>query len=849
VLRAVVRSLLAHKLRLVLSGVAVVLGVAFVAGSLVFTDTLGRTFDDLFASISADVTVTKKTSYDTGLFTSAAPGTEQGVPTSLLPRIRRVDGVADAIGDVQTQGVYLVGRDGKAVGGQGAPGIGINFSTANPELSSLTLEQGHRPHGPDQVAVDTKTAGKADLTVGQRRRVLTPSGARTVRVVGIFKFGKTGGLAGASLVAFDTASAQRLLGASDRFSSISIEAADGVSADTLKRRVLAAIPGAYEAKTKQQLTKESSDDLQQGLRFFDVFLLVFAGIALVVGSFLILNTFSMLVAQRSRELALLRALGASRRQVRRSVLAEAVVVGVLGSTAGLALGFGLAALLRALFGSFGLELDGPLVFSVRTVVWSYAVGVVVTTVAAYLPARRASRVPPVAAMRDDVALPERSLRIRAALGTLLVLGGAAALGLGAAGAGSGSQSASLVGAGAALLLFGAVALSPVLSRPVLAVLAGWLPRVFGTVGRLAHENARRNPRRTAATASALMIGLALVTSMSVLGASTTASIDKLLDRVLGADFVIANQVQGPFSPKVAQQARQVPGVASVAEQRFGQAKVGSSTVFLSAIDPAFVSQAIKLDFVAGSAQGLRGHGLLVDSSVADAKHWRLGDTVTVTFPFGGTEHLRIGGIYKPNQAMGTYNISLRTFERAGFAEQDNFLYVTARDGAHLAQVKAGLKKVTAAYPIVALKDQTEFKDQQKSQVQQFLFLVYALLVLSVLIAVLGIVNTLALSVIERTHEIGLLRAVGMARRQLRRMIRLESVVIAVYGALLGAVLGLAFGVTLQHALAGQGIEVLRVPAVQLVVFLVLAALAGVLAALWPARRAARLDVLRAITTE
>ncbi|MGH8870168.1 MAG: ABC transporter permease [Actinomycetes bacterium] len=846
-LRTTLRSLLAHKLRLLLSGMAVVLGVAFVAGTLVFTDTLGKTFRDLFDSVTADVTVTKKTSYDTDIFSGTTAAGEQGVPAAVLASIRRVDGVRSAVGDVQSEGVYVVDKAGDAVGGNGAPGIGVNFENA-PGLSSLHLVDGAAPRGPTEVAIDTQTADQADLGAGDRTRVLTPSGARDATVVGVFRFGDSGGLAGASLVAFDTATAQRLLGAPDVFSSISVKAEPGVGEAALRDRVVAAIPGAYEAQTKTEFTEESASEFEEGLQFFNIFLLVFAGVALVVGTFLILNTFSMLVAQRSRELALLRALGATRRQVSTSVLGEALVVGIVGSTVGLGVGVGLAALLRTLFGQVGLQLDGPLVFGARTVVWAYAVGVLVTVFAAYLPARRASRMPPVAAMRDDVALPERSPRVRALVGAVLAVIGAGAL-LGALGSDDGSQAASLVGLGALLLLVGTIVLSPGLSRPVLRVLGGWLPRAYGTVGRLARENARRNPRRTAATASALMIGLALVTSMSVLGASTTASIDKLMDRVLGADFVVSNEVAGPFSPAVADEARDVSGVAAVTAQRFGQARVDGGNVFLSAVDPSAVNQAVRMEFDAGSTSGLRGNGLLVDSAVAESKGWKVGDTVAMTFPFAGTETLRVGGIYQPNQALGPYNVSLHTFEQAGYANQDNFLYVNTEPGADLAQVKKELADVTASFPIVDLKDQTEFKDQQKGQVDQLLMMIYALLVLSVLIAVLGIVNTLALSVIERTHEIGLLRAVGMARRQLRRMIRLESVVIAVYGALLGTGLGLAFGITLQRTLQGQGIEVLSVPVMRLVVFLLLAGVAGVLAAVWPARRAARLDVLRAVTTE
>ncbi|RJK93184.1 ABC transporter permease [Vallicoccus soli] len=845
-LRASLRSLLAHKLRLALSAVAVVLGVAFVAGSLVFTSTLSRTFTDLFENIAADVTVTRATSFDQTVVTSSTAGPETGVPEAVLDDVRAVDGVATAVGDVQTDGVFVVDAQGDAVGGTGAPGLGINWDET-PGVTVTTLTEGRGPQGPGEIAVDTQTADRADLAVGDRVRLITPAGPREEQLVGVFRFGESGGLAGASLVAFDTATAQSLTGAEGFYSSISVDAEDGVGEEELRDAVAAALPDGFEAKTATEITDEGADALEQSLSFINVFLLVFAGIALFVGSFIILNTFSMIVAQRTRELALLRAVGASRAQVTRSVLVEALAVGLLGAVLGLGVGVGLAALLRWVFGRVGLQLDGDLVVEPSTVVWSFVVGVGVTLLAAYVPARRAARVPPVAAMRDDVAMPERSLRVRLVVGGVLAALGAAAL-LGGLATDDGSTAAQLVGAGALLLVVGAIALSPVLSRPALRVLGGWYPRAFGAVGRIATENARRNPRRTAATASALMIGLALVASMSVLGASANASVDRLVDEAFGADYVVSNAVATPFSAELAASAREVEGVEAVYEQRFGQAQVDGGTIGLTGIDPGAIGTALTTEFVAGSAAGLEEGGVLLDEGTAESRGLGVGDVVALTPPYGDGRDLEVLGVFTENAGLGEFTVSLSTFDALGYSRQDNFVYVLAEPGADPAAVRAGLDAVVADYPVVDLADQTEFKEDQRAQIDQLLTIIYALLALAVVIAVLGIVNTLALSVIERTREIGLLRAVGMSRRQLRRMVRLESVVIALYGAALGIVLGLVFGISLQRALAGQGIEVLSVPVVTLLLFLVVAAVVGVLAAVWPARRAAKLDVLQAITT-
>ncbi len=842
--RTTVRGLLAHKLRLALSGLAIVLGVAFVSGTLIFTDTLSKTFTNLFESTAADVSVERASAFSTGI--DSPGGSASFVPGDLVAQVQAVEGVAAAEGYVQAEGVYVLDADGEVLDTGGAPGVGVSWY-ADPDLSPSRLTDGREPRGAGEVALDSGTAQEAGYEVGDDVTLLTPGPRLEAEVVGIFVFGEDGGLAGASLTAFDRATAQDLLGAGDGLSGISVQAADGSSEEQVRDAVAAALGAGYEVRTSTEQADEQADALADGLAFVNVFLLVFAGVALFVGSFIILNTFSMLVAQRTRELALLRALGAGRGQVTRSVLAEAGLLGLAGSTVGLLGGLGIATALRALFGRFGLTLDGSLVFSVRTVAWAYAVGLLVTLLAAYVPARRAARTPPVAAMRDDHVAVEKSLRRRTALGAVLALAGVAALVVGA-GTDDGSQAASLVGLGSVALMLGAIALSPVLARPFVRAVGAVLPRIWGTTGHLARENALRNPRRTAATASALMVGLALVGAFSIIGASTNASIDRLVGNALSADFVVSTAVGQPFTPEVADRIGQVDGVASVMQERFGTAQLAGEETFFAAVDPASLDDTLVLDYVAGDTSGLEGDGLLVDEPTAEARGWEVGDEVAAVMPTGDEVDLTVGGIYSTNGAVGPAVLSLATHAATGGTALDRYVYVDVDDDADLAAVRAQLEERVDAYPVVDLKDQDEFAEEQRGQVAQLLLLINAMLVLSVLIAVLGIVNTLALSVIERTREIGLLRAVGMGRSQLRRMVRLESVLISVYGAVLGLSLGAVFGISLVRSLADQGIEVLVVPGGRLALFLLIAAVVGVLAAVWPARRAARLQVLQAIAS-
>jgi putative ABC transport system permease protein len=854
VLRVTLKNLVARKVRLAMSAFAIVLGVAFVAGSYVFTDTLDKTFEEIFSDLNGDVVVRPEGFLGLSSLVGNNSVSNDGrtVPASMVDQLAALDGALRADGVVENRSVFVVGTDGRVVSGGGAPGIGANWSDAPNTTgeSPLRLEEGRRPTADGEVVVDTRTAELGGYSVGDTVRLITSGEQAEIQamLVGTATFGESAGLAGATLALFETRTAQQLLlGGADAFTTITIAARDGVSQEDLRAEVEAILPDGFEAKTGTETSNETTEGLRDALGFFTTFLLVFAAVSLFVGTFLILNTFSILVAQRSQEIALYRALGAGRRQVTRSVLTEAFVVGLLGATLGLVLGLGVAQLLKVAFAAFGLDLGpGGLVLEPRTVAIAYLVGVAVTVAAAYIPARRAARVPPVAAMRDEVALPQAPRSLHAGLGGALAVAGAMALGAGLFL--DTSLRAELVGAGITAVFLGIALLAPVLAGPLVRVIAAGYPRIFGTVGHLARENALRNPRRTAATASALMIGLALVSAMAVIGESTNESIDVALEDDLTADFVISNAVGQPFSTSVAGEVAAVDGVAEVAQVRWQAGQVAGEDANIAALDPRAFSKAVRLD-VTGGDTDLGSDGTLVSAALAERERLTVGDRLTVTLPAGDRE-LDVVGIFADNPVVGSdVVIGFDVLVAGGVSPADSFVYVVQGPGADPARTRTSLEEITAGLPTVTVKDQDAFDEEQRAPVNRLLSLVYALLGLAVLIAVLGIVNTLALSMMERTREVGLLRAVGMSRPQLRAMVRWESVAIAVMGAVLGIVLGVVFGVALQSALSEEGLEVLAIPWARLAGFVLLAALVGVLAAVWPARRAAKLDVLRAITTE
>ena len=846
-LRAALRSLLQHKLRLSLTLLAVVVGVAFVAGTYIFTDSLKRSFDALFTAPQPDVTVSVDSALGAPGGGGGGPSSDQAptLPESLVRTVGAVEGVAAAYGVVGADGALVIGTDGKVVGQAGPPARGSTW-VPDPSINALTISAGAAPVGPGQVALLESTAKAAGVGVGDTVRLDTPGGPVSPRVVGLVTRGISGS-DGSTLAVFDLPTAQKLLlQTTGRVTGIVVKADPGVSQSVLAARIKAVAPTA-KVQTGAQRSADIADRLATTFQFINIFLLTFAFIALFVAIFLIFNTFSMLVAQRTRELALLRAVGASRGQVRRSVLAEAFVLGLVAAGLGVVGGILVSQGLRLLLKAFGADLpSGPLVIEPRTIVVSLVVGVLVTLVSAYVPARRAAVVPPVAAMRDEVALPATSLRVRTVVGIVLLIGAAVAARAGLATPDDGTRASQLVGLSALCALVAVIALAPILGKAVLRVLGA--PFGGTAIGRLARENGRRNPRRTAATASALAIGLALMTTIGVIASSTKASVADVIDSTIGADYVVFGAKFQPFSPKVYEAIKDTPGASVVTYVRQVPIKVADDQNLLTGVEPEKFTRVVDLTFVSGSIQSLALGSAVVDDKTAASLKVTVGQQVAGTF-VNGRATLAVAGIYRAAGAYSGWITNIPTLMSIGARELDTAVYVKNAPGADPASVRAELDRELAAFPSVTVLDQASLKDQINGQFDRVFGFIYALLALAVIVAFIGIVNTLALSVHERRREVGLLRAVGTSRPQVRRMVVLEAVLISVFGAALGVALGLVYGALLQKVLEPQGVTVLAIPTAQIGWFLALSVVGGMLAALWPAFTASRLDVLRAIASE
>ncbi|MFJ8862125.1 ABC transporter permease [Streptomyces sp. NPDC102451] len=850
------RNFLAHKGRMALSAVAVLLSVAFVCGTLVFTDTMNTTFDKLFAATSADVTVSPKAAEVTDVPENGKP---EALPASLVAEVSGVDGVKEAEGAVSSMAVTLVDSHNKNLGSDtGAPTIAGNWT--DNDLRSMEITSGHAPRGPTEAMIDADTAEKHHLALGDEVRTIAVTGDIKAKISGIASFTVTN--PGAAVVYLDTATAQqKLLGAPDVFTHISVTAEPGVGDTELKKSVAAALgdTAAYKLQTQKEAADANKDSMGSFLDVMKYAMLGFAGIAFLVGIFLIVNTFSMLVAQRTREIGLMRAIGSSRKQVNRSVLVEAVLLGIVGSVLGVAAGIGLAVGLMKLMGAVGMELSTrDLTIAWTTPAIGLALGIVVTVLAAYIPARRAGKVSPMAALRDaGTPADAKSGWIRAGIG--LVLTGAGAAGLWATTrvdeAGEGSL---YLGLGVVLTLIGFIVIGPLLAGAVVRVLGLVVLRLFGPVGRLAERNALRNPRRTGATGAALMIGLALVACLSVVGSSMVASATDELDKSVGTDFIVQSDTGQLIVPQAADAIGKVPGIEHVTNYRVLAAKLtnpdgSTADEQVTAADPTY-PQDLRRETVAGELSAAYGENAMsVGSDYAALHRIEVGDELTVAFKAGDTAKLKVAAITSDDTSVdqGAMYINVATAERHVAADRmpgNMIMFATAEDGKEK-EAYAALKSSLAAYPQYKVQNQADFKEDLKDQIGQLLNIVYGLLALAIIVAVLGVVNTLALSVVERTREIGLMRAIGLSRRQLRRMIRLESVVIALFGALLGLGLGMGWGTSAQKLLALEGLGVLEIPWPTILTVFVASAFVGLFAALVPAFRAGRMNVLNAIATD
>jgi putative ABC transport system permease protein len=850
VLRLALRSTLAKKRRLVGTALSVVLGIAFLSGTLVFTDTIRSTFDDLFASIYRDTDAYVRSSSKVDL---GQAGTQRGrIPESLVAKVAAVDGVADAKGIVSGY-AQIVGADGKVLGnpGTGAPTFAMSY--ASPALTPWKLVHGSRPPGPNELVVDKASYDKGHLKVGEQVTIITQSGPHRFPLVGVARFGSVDSPGGATAAVLDLATAQDVLvGGRHQVDAILVDADPGVGQRQLADRIAGTLPKGVEALTGDQIVKENQDLLHEGLSFFDTFLLVFAAIGLVVACFTIYNTFQIIVSQRTREMALLRALGASRRQVVTAQLLEAVIVGLVASIVGLVAGFGVATLLKGMLEAVGIDIPaGATVFRSRTALAALGVGTAVTVGAAVLPSLRASRVPPLAAIRDLGAADDaggQAARRRLVVGGLPLAAGIAAFVAGLAGRGI-----AWVGVGALLAFLGTFALGPLLARPVAGALGWPVARLVGVTGRLARQNATRNASRTARTGGALMVGVALVAAITIIAATAKDWTRDVFAEQFTGDAVVSTRTVGlgGLSPEVARRLNALPEVAAAAGIRMGSAHDldhGGDTTYV-AIDPATAGKVFDLDVAAGSIEGLDARGVLIDEGVARSRHLRLGSVVRLGFIDGKARRLRVEGIYRRDDLAGRFVISQALHQQTGVDQFDFSVFVEYAPGVGEARALAALASVTDRYPNADLQSRSEYIDAQAGQVDQIVNLMYGLLGLAVVIALFSIANSVSLSIHERTRELGLLRAVGMTRRQVGSTVRWEAGIIATFGVALGVVLGVFFGWAISVALRDDGLLAVAVPVPALAVVAVAAVVGGVLAAIRPAWRAAHLDVLQAIASE
>lgn len=836
-LRTALKGLTTNRLRMALTGLSIVLGVAFVAGSFVFTDTINARFETLFTDAYAGVDVSVRP--DPG-----SPEGERALDEDLLAAVEHLPTVEAAAGSVSGF-AQMIDSDGVPIGGQGPPTLGFSWIDV-PALNALTITEanGRAPSQAGEVAIDVATAEAQGLRVGDRIQIQTVGGTDTFTIVGLANFGSEDNLAGATISAFEFEQAQTLFDLEGQLSAIVLLAADGVEPEALVSELSAMLPPSAEAVTGAQQTREQLDQVTEGLGFLGTALLGFAGVAVFVGAFVIQNTFRITVAQRVRELALLRALGATGSQVTRLVLLEASVVSTFASLIGVAVGVGIAELIKTAMNAAGLGIpDGPLTVAPRTIVVSMVVGITVTLFAAVLPARRASKVSPVAAMSAAVARTSpKSLRTRALVGSTLTLAGALAMTSGLLA--ENGASVALVAAGALGLFMGMSTLAPLVAAPVTRLLSA---PMRGVTGKLARENTVRQPRRTAATASALMIGVALVAFTSIFAASIKASVGETLDASFPADLAFAStNLTVGVSPEAVARLEDQEVFSVVSAVSLGHFEVEAVEFNVAGIDPDTVLRVY--DFGPSIELDELGTGLLVNESTLDRNGLSVGESVEITYANSRSVPTRVVGTFT-DSTFANYVIANDTFDEHIGDNRIAIAFARLADGLTIDDGLAAADVALAEFPNIDVNTRSDQIAEAEAQVDELVTLFTALLGLALVIALLGIANTLALSIVERTREIGLLRAVGMARTQVRRMVRWEAIVTALFGSLLGVLIGSAIGFGVVSSLADDGLGSFALPASQLAVWLVVSAGAGLIASIGPARKAARLNVLEAISYE
>ncbi len=851
--KVALRGLFSRKLRLVLTSLAVALGVTLIAGTYVFTDTINASFDRIFTESNkgTDASITPKQAIDT----SNDGGTAPTVPAAVLAKVRANPDVASADGSVFDQATVLNAK-GKKLSSATAPAFVASVAD-QPRFRGFTVKEGRLPATPDEATIDRGTAKKKDLELGDTIGISGTTRRQSFRLVGFTQIAGVDSFGGTVVVDVQLPVAQRILGKGTSFDQIQASARPGVTPERLRDELRRELPRSLEVRTGKEEARSQSDDIREGLGFLQTALLAFAGISLFVGAFIIFNTFSITVTQRMREFALLRTMGASRGQVLRSVITEGLVLGALGSLVGLGLGVITALGLRALFKAVGLDLpSNGTVIETRTILVSLLVGTIVTVLAGLAPALRATRVPPVAALREGAVPmahgPSRRITI---LAGVLTAAGVALMCFGLfSPPDSDSATISLMGGGAALTFFGVALLSPRLVRPLAGAVGAPIERLTGITGRLARENSMRQPGRTAVTAAALMIGVALVTFASIFAAGARDTIAKAVDDNLKGQLVVQNTDGfSSFSPAVLETVGRVDGVRNTSSVRFSQSRVAGvkGKTAVSGIDPRTLPDVYKLQVTEGGpgvVARLSGTSVLVGKDFADEHDTKVGQTLAVTTPSAGRLQSRVIGVVDDKGGLTNALI----FDNATLAQRfgerkDAFGIVGLKQGADQKTVKAAITRaLDRAFPEAEVLTAKEFKDDIAGQVNQLLYLIYALLGLAIIVSLFGIVNTLVLSISERTRELGMLRAVGTSQRQVRSIVRYESVITSLIGCTLGLVVGVVLAILFTRPLDDF---TLSIPVGTLIILLIAAAVAGVLAAILPARRAARLDVLEALAYE
>jgi putative ABC transport system permease protein len=848
VARFVLRGMLTRKLRTILTSIAILLGVSMIAGTFIITDQIDRAFGNIFekANSGTDVVLSHKTDFTTD------QGQAGPLPESVIGQTQKVAGVKQSVGEIQAAGGLVVNGKYKASEG-GAPNIVFSY-TPEP-FNTADLTQGHFPNQTSEIAVNTKFAEDQKLKLGQGLGLTTENGVVPVRLVGIFK--PPSEIGGATLIITTFADAQQWYNRVGKASIVLVQADKGVSPDTLAGRIRDSVPGFVKVQTGEQNAKEQSDQISGDINgFLKPVLLTFAGVAVFVGAFIIFNTFSITVAQRTREFAMLRTIGATRRQVMWAVIGEAALVGLLSALIGLAVGAGFAALINALFDALGAGLPvAPLRITQTAILVSLIVGVGMTVLSALAPAFRATRVQPVAALREGATLPPgRFSRFTGPIAGVVVVGGLALLLYALFSTLPTTVQLLMLAAGAILIFLGVAVLSRYLIRPGAAVLGWPMKRIAPASGRLALENAARNPARTAVTASALMVGLGVVVFVAVFANGIKVSFTDALDKSIKSDLIVQNQNGFGIIPQAAtSSAASAPGVQSAASIRFDETHIkGHGSQEMNGVEPGLFSNTYKFDWLKGGSDelihNLKPHQALIEEQTAKSTKLNVGDSFTATGSDGGRATLHIVGEYKDPTLMTGYIVPVSTFDKVSPLEGPSIILVNFNTGADPKATQAAVTDALKAFPQAKVQSNAEYKQSVSDQLGQLLNFVYVLLAMSVVISLFGIVNTLALSVFERTREIGMLRAIGTTRRQLRRIIRWESVITAIMGGLLGIAVGVVFAWIVSFGLKDQGI-VFSLPYGQVIVALVVAAIVGVVAATWPARRAARLNILDALHYE